>query len=298
MVSVPPSLAQLDAAALPAGFVARWSYVTSAPGREIRAERLRARLRRSAFPAHEAIVPVRAPRDVWVVHFVYAPRGVLSRSQRVTLRRLKDLGLPLLVVCAAPQPQQVPPDVAACADALLWKDPRGYDISAYTLALHEIARGSPGATAYVCNDSVFGPMRDVRPLIREAPWELTGLTAHHGDENHLQTYAFVLKGVTPARLAALEPVFTTRWSLAWGDHVVAAQETQLSRLAAQSMSVGAYVYAGPPLPGDPMTTRAFEMIEMGHPYLKKSLLGKMHQYQDVERVAAFVVDNGLIDDKA
>ena len=77
---------------------------------------------------------------------------------------------------------------------------------------------------------------------------------------------------------------------------MAAQETQLSRLAAQSMSVGSYLYAGPPLPGDPMTTRAFEMIEMGHPYLKKSLLGKMHQYQDVERVTAFVVEHGLIDD--
>jgi hypothetical protein len=292
------SFERLDAATLPAGFVSRWSYVPSAPGREIRVERLRARLRRSAFPAHQVLMPIRAAHDVWLVHFVYAPRAVLSRSQRVTLRRLKDLALPLLVVCATPQPQQVPVEIAACADSLLWKDPRGYDISAYTLALHEVARGSPGATVYVSNDSVFGPMTDLRPLIREAPWDLTGLTAHHGDENHLQSYAFVLKGVTPARLEALAPVFTTRWSLAWGDHVVAAQETRLSRLAARSMSVGAYLYAGPPLPGDPMTTRAFEMIEMGHPYLKKSLLGKMHQYQDVERVITFVVEHGLIDDSA
>lgn len=289
------SLEQLDAAALPAGFVARWSYVPSMAGREIRLERLRARLRHAAFPPHQVLAPIRAAREVWLLHFVYAPRGQLSGSQRVTLRRLKDLALPLLVVCATPEPQQVPTEVAASADALLWKDPRGYDFAAYTVGLHEVARASPGATVYVCNDSVFGPMNDVRPLIHAAPWDLTGLTAHHGDENHLQTYAFVLKGVTPARLAALEPVFTTRWSLAWGDHVVAAQETKLSRLAAQSMTVGSYVYAGPPLPGDPMTTRAFEMIEMGHPYLKKSLLGKMHKYQDVERVAAFVVEHGLIE---
>lgn len=296
--SASPSFAHLDSAALPAGFVARWSYVPSAPSRQIRAERLRARLRREAFPAHQVLAPIRAAREVWVAHFVYAPRGMLSRSQRVTLRRLKDLGLPLLVVCATPQPQLIPAEVAACADALLWKDPRGYDISAYTIALHEIARGSPGATAFVCNDSVFGPMRDLRPLIREAPWDLTGLTANHGDENHVQTYAFVLKGVTRARLDALAPVFTTRWCLSWGDHVVAAQEIPLSRLAARSMTVGSYLYAGPPLPGDPMTTRAFELIGMGHPYLKKSLLGKMHQYQDVERVTAFVVENGLIDDSA
>jgi hypothetical protein len=298
VVAASPSIAHVDAAALPAGFVARWSFVPSAPGRQIRAERLRARLRRAAFPAHRVLAPIGAAREVWVAHFVYAPQGTLSRSQRVGLRRLKDLGLPLLVVCATPQPQQVPPEVAACADALLWKDPRGYDISAYTIALNEIARGSPGATVYLCNDSVFGPMRDLRPLIREAPWDLTGLTAHHGDGNHVQTYAFVLKGVTPARLDALAPVLTTRWSLDWSDHVVAAQEIPLSRLAARSMSVGSYLYAGPPLPGDPMTTRAFELIEMGHPYLKKSLLGKMHRYQDVERVTAFVVENGLIDDSA
>jgi hypothetical protein len=292
------SFERLDAATLPAGFVPRWSYVPSTPGREITVERLRARLRRAAFPAHQVLVPIRAAREVWVLHFVYAPRGQLSGSQRVTLRRLKDLGLPLLVVCATPQPQQVPAEVAACADALIWKDPHGYDFSGYTVALHEVARVSPGATVYVCNDSAFGPMQDLRPLIRAAPWDLTGLTAHHGDENHVQSYAFVLKAVTPARLHALAPVFTTRWALAWGDHVVGAQETRMSRVAARSMSVGAYVYAGPPLPGDPMTTRAFELLEMGHPYLKKSLVGKMHQYQDVERVMTFVVEHGLIDDSA
>jgi hypothetical protein len=263
----------------------------------MRRERMRARLRRAAFPEHHPIVPVRAARDIWVVHFVYAPRGVLARSQRVTLRRLKDLGLPLFVVCAAPTPQDVPAGVAACADALHWKDPRGYDFAAYTVALNEIARHSPGATVYVSNDSVFGPMNDLRPLIREAPWDLTGLTAHHGDENHLQSYAFVLKHLTPARLDALSAVFTTRWSLSWGDHVAAAQEVPLARLASRSMTVGAYLYAGPPLPGDPMTTRAFELVEAGHPYLKKSLLGKMHQYQDVERVVDFVVEHGLIDDR-
>ncbi len=291
-----PSLTRVDAATLPPGFAAGWSFVPSAPGWEIRRERLRARLRRGPFPEHHAVVPIAAARDLWAVHFVYVPRGLTTRSQRVTLRRLKDLGLPLLVVCAAPSPQLIPAEVAAAADALHWKDPRGYDFAAYTVALHEIAQRSPGATVFVSNDSVFGPMNDVRPLIRQAPWDFTGLTAHHGDENHVQTYAFVLKGVDRARLVALSSVFTTRWSLAWGDHVVAAQETPLSRLAARSMTVGAYLYAGPPLPGDPMTTRAFELVDLGHPYLKKSLLGKMHAFQDTERVAAFVVEHGLIDD--
>lgn len=291
---MPPSLVRVDEASLPPGFVARWAFTPSPPGWEIRRERLRARLRRGAFPEHHAITPIRAPRDVWAVHFAYAPRGVLSGSQRVTLRRLKDLGLPLFVVCAAPTPQQIPAEVAACADALHWKDPRGYDFAAYTVALHEVARHSPGATVFVSNDSVFGPMNDVRPLIHQAPWDLTGLTAHHGDENHVQTYAFVLKGVDAARLDALSAVFTTRWALGWGDHVVAAQEVPLARLASRSMTVGSYIYAGPPLPGDPMVTRAFDMVAAGHPYLKKSLLGKMAAYQDPERVAAFVVERGLI----
>jgi hypothetical protein len=293
---VQPSLTHVDTAVLPQGFAARWGFVPSSPGWEIRRERLRARLRRGPFPAHEAIVPITAARDLWVIHFLYVPRGQLSRSQRVTLHRLKDLGLPLLVVCAAPSPQQVPPEVAAVADALHWKDLPGYDFAAYTVALNDVARRSPGATVYVCNDSVFGPMNDVRPLVREAPWDLTGLTAHHGDGNHVQTYAFVLKGVDPARLEALSPVFTTRWSLTWGDHVVAAQEVPLARLASRTMTVGAYVYAGAPLPGDPMISHAFELVDAGHPYLKKSLLGKMSSHQDPERVAAFLVERGLIDD--
>jgi hypothetical protein len=86
-LSTPSSFERLDAATLPAGFVPRWSYVPSAPGREITLERVRARLRRAAFPAHQVLVPIRAAREVWVLHFVYAPRGQLSRSQRVTLRR-------------------------------------------------------------------------------------------------------------------------------------------------------------------------------------------------------------------
>lgn len=290
-----PCLTRLSPGALPTGFVPRWAYVPSTSSWAIRVERARARLRRAAFPAHHVVVPVRAPRELWALHFLYTPQGRLSPSQRVSLRRLKDLGLPLYVVCAAPTPQQVPDEVSAFADVLHWKDLRGYDFAGYTVGLRELAQQSPGATVFVSNDSVFAPMVDVRPLIAQAPWDLTGLTAHHGDGNHLQTYAFVLKGLTPARMNSLASVFTTQWSLAWGDHVVAAQEIPLSRVAAQSMTVGAYVYAAPPLPGDPMTHQPFELIACGHPYLKKSLLGKMHQFQDVERVAAFVVEHGLID---
>ncbi len=290
-----PSLLRVDAASLPPGFVARWTFTPSTPGLKVQRHRLRARLRRKPFPKHHAVTPIRAPRDVWVAQFVYAPKGVLSGSQRVTLRRLKDLGLPLLVVCAAPTPQEIPAEVAACADALHWKEPRGYDFSAYTVALHEVAQRSTGATVFVSNDSVFGPITDVRPLIHGAPWDLTGLTAHHGEENHVQSYAFVLKGVDPARLGALSAVFTTHWAHDWCGHVIASQEVPLARLASRSMTVGAYIYAGPPLPADPMLTRAFDLVAAGHPYLKKSLIGKMASFQDPERVAAFVVEQRLID---
>jgi hypothetical protein len=291
------TLAAVDATRLPAGYVGRWSYTPSALSWEARVERFRARLRRGAFPDHAPVVPIRKAHERWIILFLYVPGGVLSGSQRLSLQRLKDLGLALLIVCAAPDAKGVPQELHAYADALIWKGLRGYDMSGYTVALHHLATHSPGATALVMNDSVFGPINDLRPLIDAAPWELTGLTAHHGDENHLQTYAFVLKGITPERVQALSEVFTTRWSLGWGDHVVAAQEVPLSRVAARSMSVGAYLYAASG-PGDPMVHQPFELIELGHPFLKKSLLGKMHAHQDTERVVAFVVDHGLMGRRA
>lgn len=293
-----PCLADAPARPLPRGLTHRWSYEPSVPTIAARLERLRARLKRGAFPSHAIVEPPRRALDPCVLYFVYAPQGTLSRAHEVTLQRVRDLGLALYVVCATPTVATVPAELRRYADAIAWKDLTGYDLSGYTVGLRDIAARSPGATVFVLNDSVFGPVSDLRPLIAAAPWDLTGLTAQDCDENHVQSYAFILRGATPQRMDDLSDVLTTQWACNWTDHVVAAQEVPLARLAARTMSVGAYVHARIAEAGDPMLGCAFDLLDLGHPFLKKSLLGKMSACQDTERVMQYVVDHRLIDPRA
>lgn len=289
-----PLPTQHSTLSLPEGFVADWDFQSSTPSLECRRERFKARLRREAFPQHRAMKRAAGPRDTWVLYFIYASQGRLTRSHRCALARFRDLSLDVHVVCAAAGPEHVPTEILDYAQAVTWKALQGYDISAYTIGLREIATHSPGATVFVQNDSVFGPDRDIRPLIDAARWDLTGLTAQSCDENHLQTYAFVMRDVRAPRLALLDDVLHDRWSWSWGDYVVACQETRLARVAAQTMSVGAFLYADSRVAGDPMLDHAFRLIDLGLPFLKKSLVGKMSHHVDVEQVIDFIVDRRLI----
>ncbi len=275
------------------GFEHRWSYVPSAPTWELRRDRLRALRSRIAFPTHQLVrKPVPAP--VWVLYFLYTPGGQLTHGQRYSLQRIKDMGLMLHVVCASKSLDDVPAELNRYADAVHWKALAGYDISGYTLGLLDIAEHAPGATVFVLNDSFWGPLTDLRPFIASAPWDLTGLTGQDNDENHIQSYAWILKDVTPQRMQSLARVFTTKVAYNWSNFVIAAQEVPLAREASKSMTVGAYLFSQiKRLGGDPCLVRAFDLIDAGHPFLKKSLLGKMAYCQDVERVATFVVDHGL-----
>ncbi len=274
-------------------FTNHWNFQPSASSWQVRWERARAWRSKAHFPQHALL---RKPSGLapWIVYFLYAPRGALSQGQRLALRNIKDMGLCVHVVCAAPEPNLVPKELHQLADGLHWKALAGYDISGYTLGLLDIAAHAPGSTAFVLNDSVWGPVVDLRPFLLEAAWDLTGLTALNGDENHIQSYAWILKDVTPQRLNALASILSERFCYNWSDHVVARQEVPLARVAAQSMSVGSFLYSKiDQVGGDATLSRAFELLDAGHPFLKKSLLGKMSHCQDVERVAAWVVEHGF-----
>lgn len=255
--------------------------------------RLRGSLARKPFPDHVLIRPP-TPKPTWVIYFLFTPHGRLSHGQRVALGRIRDMGLPLHVVCAASDPAAVPAELDRYADALHWKGLSGYDVSGYTVGLHDLAVHSPGATVMLLNDSVWGPLVDLRPFIDRAAWDLTGFTAFGNDENHVQSYAWILKQVTPERMRQLAAVLTTRWAHNWPDYVVSRQETVLARHASRSMTVGSFLYwTMNDFNVDPSLTRAFDLVDAGHPFLKKSLLGKFSVFQDVERVASFVVERGF-----
>lgn len=246
-----------------------WTFEPSRKGPVYAARHVWRRLAAQKPPEWKCLLaPGPAPR--WQVYFVYVPAAECSAAHLFTLERLKSSDTPLLIVCAAPSPEAIPEAVRSHADALYWKSLDGFDFSGYAVALHAIAQHSPGADVFVLNDSVFGPFHPLDPFHDRARWDLTGFTADAGGENHIQSYAFILKDVTPQRMERLDPVFSLKRSWNRGIDVVICQELRLARVAAESMTVGSFLYS-PSTTDDPTLLSPGELLDMGHPFLKKSL---------------------------
>ena len=226
---------------------------------------------RRAPPTRVLRAATPAPR--WAIWFVYAPDGTVGAAHRFTLDRLKALDRKLLIVCASPD-GRVPPELSVAADALIWKGLSGYDFSAYAAGLRHLARRSPHADVLVLNDSIYGPFVDLEPLIERARWDLTGFTSSTHQENHLQSYAFLLRDITPTRLRDLWSVFVP--GLAFNDivGVIDYQELRLARVASGHMSVGALWHAPDLDNSDPTLFTAEALLDQGFPFIKKSTLGK------------------------
>lgn len=270
----------------------RWDFVATPVQRWRIRQAVETVVRRSQpRPDWQAIVPLSA-QSAWTVYFLFAPDGLFTPTHRFALERLRDAGHRLMVVCAAPTPATIPQEVTAFADALYWKALSGYDFSAYSAALREISRKSPHADVLVINDSVYGPFTDVHSVLAQAPWELTGFTATSQVENHIQSYAFVLKDVTPARMRALATVMFPWRALSQPHDVIQVQETRFARVAARSMRVGAYWFAEKEEVLDPTLFRPVELIATGFPFLKRSLLGKHQTLQDVEQIQELLFSLG------
>jgi len=267
-----------------AGLVRMWDFRPMLPLRPVMFKRAWASSRyKRPRPQHSEIKPL-GRSDLWVVYFAYCPDERFETHQRFTLERLKDSGFKVLVICATRSPAAVPMEIDKYADALYWKDLPGYDFSAYTLALELVSTHSPGATVMILNDSVFGPFADLRPFVAAARWDLTGFTASSLEENHVQSYAFLFHGMDPTRLEALRAVFYKDWAYSHGDGAVYCQETRMARIASRSMSVGAFYYSDGKTIDDPCLRRPFELLDAGFPFLKRSLLGRMHMFQNPDRV--------------
>lgn len=252
-----------------------WSFTPSRASLRLRLTRHYTRVRgRVRAPAHAVLAPPRNTGD-WTIYFAWLPQGRIDPAHRFAIDRLRAMGRKLMIVCAAPEPGAVPDEVARAADALVWKAMPGFDFSAYALGLRLLAAHCPGSDALVLNDSTFGPLADLTPWLARARWDLTGFTATSNGENHIQSYAFHLREVTPARMAALRPVLPANHAYDRFWSVVLRQETRFARIASRSMSVGAFLYADDPAIEDPTLQLALPLVEAGFPFLKRSLLGKL-----------------------
>lgn len=270
------------------GLASLWDFAPSTPDFGLKWRRatlpiLYARRR----PSHQVLKPVHQ-RSIWLVYFAYCPDDQVGIHQIFTLRRLKDMGFSVLIICASTSAHSVPPELHHYADALYWKGLSGYDFSAYTLAVEALSQHSTGATALILNDSMFGPFTDLRPFINSARWDLTGFTATKLNENHIQSYAFILRNIGPDRVADLRPVLHANKAFNNVDAVIWCQETRLASVAHRRMSVGSYVYCDGKTISDPCLQTPFALLDADFPFMKRSLLGKMQRFQDPEIVLQYL----------
>lgn len=255
-------------------------------------ERLRYRFKaRQAMPRSQMLKPV-FPGARWTLCFIYLPSGGLAEAQRLLLSRIKAMNRHLLIVCAAPEPNSIPAELVGMADALYWKALNGFDFSAYAVGLHAIADASPGAEVFVLNDSNFGPFYDLTPLLDAATWDLTGFSGSYQFERHVQSFAFLIRDVTRARMRHLRSIFPASFSYNDIMPVVMCFETRFARVASRCMTVGSFWF-GPNDGKDPSIAHALALLDQGYPFLKRGLLGKHRGMQDEHKIRDVLVSGGF-----
>jgi lipopolysaccharide biosynthesis protein len=251
-----------------------WTFVPSRASRYFRRQRIKDLLFHLRPAPPTEIMRAATPATEWILYFMFLPGGTLAPSHRFTLPRLAASGMKLLIVCATPQPSDIPADVRDHADALIWKALPGFDFSAYAAGLWHLATASPGAHVLVLNDSVLGPFTELKPFMARARWDLTGFTASRNDENHIQSYAFILRNVTRWRLLTISTVLPKWLSFHRFGEIVRSQETRFARVAAHHMSVGAFWFAPDDANKDPTLFTPGELLDDGYPFIKRSAVGK------------------------
>lgn len=205
---------------------------------------------------------------------MFLPSGTMTAAHRFTLDRLSRESARLMIVCACPEGHSVLGELEKVCDALCWKDLDGYDFSGYSVGLHALSQECAGSNVFIMNDSILGPFCALTPFIEQAPWRLTGLSASALEENHLQSFSMIVRGLDAAFLEAVAPVISARWCYHTAGAVILLQETRLARVASRSMTVGAFWYTDGSKYRDLALFCPEQLLDAGFPFLKKSLFGK------------------------
>lgn len=241
-------------------------------------------------PAHRVLRPATAAGP-WALYFVYSPDGGAFAQHRFTLERLRGSGFSVLVVVASRADDAVVRHAFEAADALIVKALPGFDFSGYAIGLTHLVSRLGRVDAVVMNDSVFGPFGDLLRVLDRSPWFMTGFTASAAIEPHLQSYAFLLKGLDAARLAVLRRVLWRRVACNRHGPVAFLQESRLARVATAAGPVGS-VWT----PCDPRydltMAHPLALLDADFPFLKRSLLGKFAADFDTPRVRDALARHG------
>ena len=264
-----------------------------APG--LRAKRLAAFVRRARrFPDHRQMFLHPRPDRRWAVLFCYQPEpGSIDPGHRFTIARLQAEGFAILVVLAARDHAQGDAYAALGLDGLIVKGLSGYDFSGYTLGLKALVAAFGTVDVLVMNDSVLGPFHPLMPLIDSAPWTFTGFLSNNGVEPHFNSFAFFIRRADRRFLRRMRSVFLDRVAFDGQSPVAYLQETRMARVAARHYSAGSLF--GPVSRHD-MTFHYLEnpegLVEVGYPFVKKSIFTKFADTFDQGRYAALLARLG------
>lgn len=249
-------------------------------------------MHRARFP-NSAIVKHAEGGTEWILYFCYAPNGVLNSSQLYSLERLHFTSRKLAVVYASPRIEPLGSALISVADLVIWKALPGYDFSGYALGLDYLSRLGTSPSVFVMNDSVYGPLGDLQPLIaRLSKWEIGGVSASGRFENHIQSYAFNIASLSPKTVRRLEPAMSLKYAYDSFPAVVLLQETLMARSLAEEYSVGSLWYAPEGSGIDISLNYAIELFADGVPFLKKSLFGKHRALGDSELLSQILAAQG------
>lgn len=81
-----------------------WDFQSSPVPISISLNRLKFSLINITQPPWSKVVESASPKERWVVYFCYLPESMLSKQHIHTLQRIREQSLPVLLVCAIPEP--------------------------------------------------------------------------------------------------------------------------------------------------------------------------------------------------
>lgn len=148
--------------------------------------------------AHLEILKVPEKVDEVVLFVTFAPEGKIKPHVAIYLEALKKIGLSIVLIIAADDPDAVvATDLIDMVDGLFVRQNGGFDFAAWAHVARHIDL-SEARLVCVANDSLVGPftiegLRQIMDRAREADAELIGLTNSFELKEHFQSYFLVAK---------------------------------------------------------------------------------------------------------
>jgi lipopolysaccharide biosynthesis protein len=231
-----------------------------------------------ANPASIVIKPASTFRR-WAIYFAYSPKGDAWGQHKFSIKQLQANGFRVLLVLACIEPSSTQLQDWQCADAIIWKDLPGFDFSGLKVGLEHLANTNPGCDVLWMNDSVFGPLTPLGPIVERCKWRITGFTESRAVEPHLQSYAFYFRGVDDKLIETTRAVIPSTFAIGTHSAVAYLQEMRLARILCRRHDVGVL---WKPIENTTDLTMAhpFELIESGYPFMKRSIAGKFRREFD------------------